>query len=178
MNGLRDRVAQAPDPALRAAWAKLKGGMFRIALVMHLVEWVSGWEGDTLDPVPESTMRNAITITDWFAQEAELVYGMLAEDEQEQATRELVGWIQRRSGSVTPRDLSHGRSGHRGDSQLAERHLQALVDADLGVWQQQPPGRKGGAPTKRFRLYHGNTIAKTLSDGTGVGGSGDGDAGK
>lgn len=171
VEGTRAKVRNAADPAIRAAWAKLKGGAFRIALVLHLTEWGERG-GDDFGAIAADTLRRAVRIAEWFGREAERVYGMLSESDADGETRQLVEWIKRKGGTVTVRDLTHGVRAYRGDPDAAERALAALVEAGIGCWDLGP---KGGRPTRRFRLASTVTVTKTTADTGKDLGYGDGD---
>lgn len=63
----------------------------------------------------------------------------------------LVGWIQQRGGSVTAREVCRQNRQYP-SVQAAETALDELVQAGLGRWWTDRPGRKGGRPTRRFIL--------------------------
>jgi hypothetical protein len=156
---VRERVRSASDPAIRAAWAKLKGGAFRIALVLHLTEWAERGERD-FGAITPDTLRRAVRIAEWFGREAERVYGMLSESDGDGETRRLVEWIERGSkdrepGTTTVRDLTRGPREFRDaddPTAKAENALGELVAAGIAEWVPQPPGARGGRATRSVRL--------------------------
>jgi hypothetical protein len=156
VEGVRTRVRHAANPAIRAAWAKLKGGAFRIALVLHLTEWAERG-GGYFGAIEPDTLRRAVRIAEWFGQEAERVYGMLSESDEDRETRRLVEWIDRggknrEPGTATVRDLTRGPSEYRNNPEGAAKALDGLVAAGLAVWVHDDHGPKGGRPADRIRL--------------------------
>lgn len=183
VNGVRDRVREATDPAIRAAFAKLKGGMFRVALLFHLCEWAERGGAGEFGTIDADTLRRAARVTDWFADEARRVYALLGESEDDGNTRRLVDWIERggknrEPGTVTANELAHGKREYRTDSTAAERALSELVEAGFGRWDPEVSGPKGGRSARRFRLVSTVTVTETpINTGKDVG-SGDGDTGE
>ncbi len=164
------KVSGATDPAIRAAWAKLKGSAFRIALVLHLVEWAERGVKE-FPPVSEDTMRRAVEIAEWFGREGERVYGMLGESDADQQLRELLAWARKRPAGVTARDVSKGIRAYRDNPDLARTMLNKLVEEGFGEWE---PGDKGGRPTERFIPSPTVTVTESPDD-VEEGGFGDGD---
>lgn len=135
------------DDDLAAAWSKLEAYAARFALTFQLCSWAAGdAEGDAVD---EASIRAGIALADWFGGEARRVYAVLAESEADREDRELVELIQRKGGSVTPRDLMRC-SRRYATSAGAEAALDALAKAGRGSWQNVPTGPKGGKPTRVF----------------------------
>ena len=138
---------------LSAAWSKLEGYAARLALVVHYARWaaddVSLQHPDRIDA---DSMRRAVTLTEWFKQEARRVYGVLGETDEQRDQRQLVEWIQRRGGAVAARDLQQGPRQYRGSSDAAEAALEELVKAGFGSWQDLPTTDKGGRPGRVFQL--------------------------
>lgn len=135
---------------LAATWSKLEGYVPRIALTLHCIRWAAG-EIHTDDEflVDAESMQSAITLVKWFANEARRVHSMLAESPEEQATRELVDWIQQRGGSVTAREMQAHLRKYRSSAARAEADLRALVLAKLGKMEVE---QTGGRPSLRFVL--------------------------
>ena len=111
----------------------------RFALIFQLCDWADGIA--TGEAVESQSMQAAIELTDWFGGEAKRVYGMFCEDEADQQQRELIELIQRRGGSITPRELAHASRQYRKAGE-AEAALQRLVEAHLGTWQIEPSGSR------------------------------------
>lgn len=167
---------------LSAAWSKLEGYAARLALVVHLTRWAAG-DATLRDParVDEASIAAGVVLARWFGDEARRVYAILSESDDDRETRRLMEWIDRKGGTVTARDLTHGVWAYRGDPDAAERALSALVEAGIGRWEADAHGPKGGRPAQRFRLVSTITITETPANaGKDVGygdGDGDGDTG-
>lgn len=126
-----------PGDDLNAAFAKLKGGCIRIALVLACVEAVATGRGvRCIDAV---AMRRATAITDWFKNEAGRVYAAADETSEEADQRRLVAIIQRKGGRITARQLQ--RTGKQyATAEAAELALHALVRAELVVVEHEATG--------------------------------------
>lgn len=119
------------DDDLVAAWTKLEAYTARLALILQLCSWASG-EADA-NAIDESTMVNAIELSDWFGGEAKRVYGMFCESEKDVESRELAELIRRKGGVITPRNLVQ-QSRKYSNVTEAESALDALRRAGLGRW--------------------------------------------
>jgi len=147
-NETGDASAEA-DERGEAAWCKLSGYAARLALVGQLVR------DPRSDKVTGDTMQAACDLARWFGREAMRIYGELAETRKQREQRELCEFIQRRSGTVTERDLVTYyrpiKNLGAGATEKATEMLNSLVRAGRGKWEDsQPPGR--GRPTRIFRL--------------------------
>jgi hypothetical protein len=162
---------------LSAAWSKLEGYAARLALVVHLTRWAAS-DATLRDPsrVDEASIVAGVVLSRWFGNEARRVYAILSESDDDRETRRLVELIERKGGKVTARDLTHGLRAYRGDPDAAARALSALVEADIGRWEADDHGPKGGRPTDRFRLVTGVTVTETPSIPEKSEGIGDGDS--
>ena len=137
---------------LAAAYSKIEAYAARMALVVHLVRWAS--DDPTLgspDAIDGQSIGIGTTLAKWFGHEAERLYGMLAETDDDRDRRRLVESVQRKGGSMTPRDLM--RSSQRyGTATEAENALANLVRAGIGHWDTISPPASGGHATRIFRL--------------------------
>lgn len=138
---------------LLAAWSKLEETAGRLALILHEAKVASRQaRPETIDA---DTMSRALRLTAWFKRETRRVYGILAEDDLDQAARQsddrLAAWIGRQGGAVTPRDALTGCRWIE-TAEEAEAALTHLVEAGRGRWEDRPPGGKGGRPTRHFAL--------------------------
>jgi len=128
---------------LLAAWSKLEETAGRLALILHETKVASRQARPEL--IDADTMSQALRLTAWFKRETRRVYGILAEDDLDQAARQsddrLAAWISRQGGAVTPRDVLTGcRWIETADE--AEAALKHFVDAGRGRWEDRPPGDK------------------------------------
>ncbi len=163
---------------LSAAWSKLEGYAARLALVVHLTRWAAG-DATLRDVarVDEASIAAGVVLARWFGDEARRVYAILSETDDERETRRLVEWIERKGGTVTARELTHGLRAYRGDTDAAERALSALVAANMGIWESDAHGPRGGRPAQRFRLVSTVTVTETPANTGKDVGYGDGDTG-
>jgi Protein of unknown function (DUF3987) len=147
----RHRAEQVDlDDDLAAAWSKLEAYTARFALIFQLCN----------DPgataVDEQSVIAAITLSEWFGNEARRVYGMLAEDDEDREHRELVEWIRRRGGEISVRHFQQGRRDCK-SADDAEAMLNALVNAGLGAWYTDTHDGGPGRPVHVFRLSTAST---------------------
>lgn len=143
-------------------WAKLRGYCGRLALVLHCLRGAEGSLSAGFEhQVDADTMRAAVTLTEWFGNEAERIFSMRSESPEDRKMRELVAWIECKGGEVTVRELSRGPRQYR-SSQVAEAMLQSLVAKGYGRWKEGPALPQGGRPTRLFKL-----IDPTISSGDG-----------
>ena len=146
-------------PEMRAALSKLEGGAVRLALIFSTARFVLGEK--EREVVDEDDIANGIAVAKWFAHEAERIYGMLSETDEEKSDRELIGWLQARGGSAIPSELAQQKWGYRGKG-AAEAALDRLVKRDAGSWGDIITTDKGGCPSRRFTL-HPNSHQETPS---------------
>jgi hypothetical protein len=148
------RQASRSAEGIIAAFSKLEGYAARFALIIHHVRHAGG--DATVDPwrVDAASVAAGIELSRWFGNEAERVYAMLAESDDERDRRVLCEWIAARGGSASARDLM--RSSRRYDtSDAAEGALRDLAAAGLGRWESPPPtGGKGRPSDPRLTLIH------------------------
>ncbi|MCK4340806.1 MAG: DUF3987 domain-containing protein [Phycisphaerae bacterium] len=135
---------------LAAHYAKLKGACARIALLFACVEMAAG--GDAGAYIGADAMRRAIDVTEWFKSEGRRVYAVLSDSDEGRERQQLVEWIERRGGSLTIRELTHGVYRYRSRSNEAKAALDELVKAGHGSWEYPRPGPQGGRPSRRFTL--------------------------
>ena len=168
-NKISRKQADSESDQEAALLAKMEAYCARFALILQLA-------GDSKSTfVTTESMRGAIKLADWFAEETKRVHALLSEDTDQRENRELAEWIFSRGGSITARELSHGRRKFRNDSVAAEAALSALVQVGLGKWVEPPPNRGGGRPTRAFHLIYPVTDTKTGGTEGVTEGFGDGD---
>ena len=146
---------------LSAAWSKLEGYAARLALVVHLVRCAAGDSPpDNPDAVDEQSISAGVTLSQWFGQEARRVYAVLGESDEERDQRRLVELIQRKGGSVTPRQVMRTSRMFR-TTDGAEEALDELASAGIGRWECVPTTANGGRPTRQLRLVDAVDVDKT-----------------
>lgn len=138
---------------LLAAWSKLEETAGRLALIIHETKVASRQAKPEM--IDADTMSRALRLVAWFKRETRRVYGILAENDLDQAARQsddrLAAWIGGQGGAVTPRDALTGCRWIK-TAEEAEAALTHLVEAGRGRWEHRPPGGKGGRPTRHFAL--------------------------
>lgn len=149
------------DGDLSAAWSKLEGYAARLALVIHLVRWVTGEAEVEADRVDLQSITAGVELARWFGYEARRIYAMLQETQTDRRNRELVERIRRHGGTVTVRDVMRSARDYP-TSEAAERALQELVHCGIGRWEESPPAPAGGRPTRRFVLADGADADETF----------------
>ena len=150
---------------LAAVWSKLEGYAARFALVVHLVRWAA--RDETLDNpniIDEHSIEVGVELSQWFGQEARRVYAILGETGEQRDQRRLIEMIQAKGGTVTIRDVQ--RSSRKYPTAVdAKQALNALVEAEVGRWEDPEPGPTGGHPVRRFVLKRGVDVDRTCRDG-------------
>jgi len=147
----RHRAEQVDlDEDLAAAWSKLEAYTARFSLIFQLCNH-SGAAA-----VDEEAVTAAITVSEWFGNEARRVYGILAEDDDEREHRELIEWIRRRGGEITVRELQQGRRDCP-TADDAEAKLNELAKGGWGAWHTDTHDGGRGRPVYVFRLSTAST---------------------
>jgi hypothetical protein len=147
---------------LAAAWSKLEGYAARLGLIVHLVRWAA--QDRTLDDpnmVDERSIEGGVRLSRWFGQEADRVYAILRESEEDRDRRRLIEAIERKGGAVTVRDLLRSTRMFA-SAEAGEQALEELCQAGYGRWEDLPIGPTGGRPTRRFVLDPGIDVDETL----------------
>ena len=154
-NRFASRQASASGD-LAAAFAKAEAYAARVALIFHLFGWAS--ESETQVP-PTKIDRECVELgwitANWFADEAERIYGILGESEQDSSRRYLVEKIRSLGGIATPRDIQRTTRKFRSSKQI-ELALEDLVAMDLCLVREKPTTSAGGRPTREFYLCEGH----------------------
>src|SRR5262249_38252032 len=102
----------------------------------------------------------------WFANEAERVYAVLAESQEQRQVRRLVEWLQGRGGKITTRELQRANSRRWRTSEDAEADLSALVEVGAGKWVEGDAPEGGGHRPRWFELTcPTHDTSDTRSDG-------------
>ena len=139
------------DGDLAAAWSKLRGCTARLALVLHLVKWAAG---DDVDPdrIDQTSIEAGIGLSDWFGQEAQRVYGILGETEEDREDRELIDWLNGHGGRATVREIMRGLRRFREEAAAVETALARLVKKRVGRWVPENHGGGPGRPASVFEV--------------------------
>ena len=147
-----DRRAHDQDELIRSAWTKLHVYCSRFALIIHLVNRPGGEEIDA------ETITTAIQLAEWFAAEIRRVYTMSRSKQDDQELMQIAEAVHRRGSEVTSAQLA--RSGPRcvrGSSEAAEQMLCDLVERGWGEWVKKSSSKRGGRPTRAFKLRYRDT---------------------
>ena len=104
-NDHAEKQASMTGP-LAAAYSKLEAIAARLALIVQLVRWAT--DAAAGEAVDAQSMTNGIAIARWFAHEAERVYSVLGESDEQRDQRRLAEWVDRRGGRATARDVQMG----------------------------------------------------------------------
>ena len=127
--------------------------------------------------VPADQSVHGDRLAEWFKAQARWVCDRFGENEEDRERRELAESIERRSSSVTVRELTHGLCQYRNATDAARSALDDLAAAGFGRWKHPAPGSTGGRPSPRFHLVASVTVTETPKDDPTSGGIGAGDDG-
>ena len=141
-----------------AVLSKIEGAAARLALIVHLVRKVVRDPTLRTYDIDAKSVQAGVALARWFAQEAERVYWILTESEEDEELRTLVEWIERKGGTVSSRELQRGPRRFRTDAETAEQTLNRLVKQGIGRWQVIPP--QSGRPRAVFQLRGAATDTK------------------
>jgi hypothetical protein len=156
---------------LAACWSKLEGYAARLALILECARWAATGQPPGGPPaVDAQSVEAGATLSRWFGQEARRVYGVLAEGDEDRERRRLLEWVQRKGGTVTPRDLQMGDRRYRDSAEAAEQALGELVEAGVGRWMEAGPTDRGGRPPRSFQLVNAVNVNETPRKPDGFGG--------
>jgi len=139
---------------MASAWAKFRGRVARVALILHCAKHALMTETSNHDVVGGGTVADAVRICEWLKHEAARVYDQMFESASDGEDRQIVAWIDRRGGTATARELVRAFRSIQ-DTVMAEAILGRLVTGCFGKWQDSAAGPKGGRPTRRFKLLRG-----------------------
>ncbi|MBA3313340.1 MAG: DUF3987 domain-containing protein [Planctomycetaceae bacterium] len=144
-----EHAGQSGD--LAAAFSKLIGYAARFALLFALVRMHTRETDEPFEQVDRQSMADGIALARWFSQEAIRVYRLIDAGQEEQDRTDLLDWIRRQGGSVTPRDVARkGPASCRaaGEAEKSLRDLVARGLATAALVQPDGPGR----PAETFTL--------------------------
>lgn len=140
-----------------AALSKIEGAAARIALALHCVREAAG-DRTVSTQIDEQDIGSGVAIARWYADEAERVYQVLRETDEDRLRRQVVELISRRGGTITANDLRR-RSRHFATNEDAELFLDGLVKGGVGTWAEaQHEG--AGRPTREFHLSTGVSVSE------------------
>ena len=98
-------------------------------------------------------MQAAIALVEWFKREADRVYTMLAESDEDRLLLRLVRWLRGRAGQTcTAREAARHVHAFRSNYTAAETCLRTLVQRGLARREVVTHGPGGGRPAETFTL--------------------------
>ncbi|MDZ4684607.1 MAG: DUF3987 domain-containing protein [Planctomycetaceae bacterium] len=134
----------------RSIWSKLRRHAARLALVHHVTTLAP--LGHDMSALTAESAAAGIALARWFGHEALRILRNLRRGGSKSETEDLIDLIQRKGGSLTPRELSRCRPQRYETPAQAEAKLDELVSRGMGIWVDLASGPKGGRPSKTFSL--------------------------
>lgn len=134
------------------AWAKLKGGAARLALVIHATRWAA--HDPTLRDsacVDEASIAAGVTLARWFGNEAHRLYAVLFGSDDDRKALALIDLIRRHGGSINGRELVQASRDYDTVAD-AEAALSALASREVGSWLRPQQRGRGRPKAPRFVL--------------------------
>ena len=121
---------------LQSAIGKALSHCARLSLTLHIVECVES-KIPPISPVTPETMRQAITLTEWFLNEAHRIYAMLDEKEEEEpidrVTQMILARIRKLGGEARIKTIRKGSNKLQNDMSWGEveAKLDKMVEAGI-----------------------------------------------
>jgi hypothetical protein len=154
---LNDEFAEAAEDLdggpMAAALPKAVRFALRLALVWHCVSEAVAGRDPGRASVGDEAMAAGEELARWFVHEAQRVYAVLAEPQENRSARALSAWVKRKGGRVRPRDLQRSHGTKYPTAESAELALDTLVTTGFGVWVDDRPKEGGGRPSRVFVLH-------------------------
>jgi len=144
-----------------AVLSKLEGAAARLALILHCVRQAAG-DRTVSDQVDDQDIAAGVAIARWYANEADRVYHVLKETDNDRLRRQAIELISRRGGRITANDLRR-RSRHFETSDDAERFLDEFAEAGVGTWEPIGTTKDGGRPSREFVLSDSVSVSVSVS---------------
>src|SRR5262249_53423203 len=117
--------------------------------------------GPKSERVTREVMEAACNLARWCGNEAERIYGTLAETQEQREQRKLMEFVESRGCAITVRDVITFYRPLRNQPEKARQAFDKLVKTGRGRWEElHPPGR--GRPTRIFQLLQGSASAKIV----------------
>ena len=136
---------------LKSAWSKLEGQAARLALVFHCIrETYLPSPGENANMISADTLDAALVWIEWLKKETRRIYYTLTHKGDARQADKLIAFARRNGGSITAAAAARTGAGGR-DVAEVEKIMAGLVAAGLAEWHM-PEQRKGGRPTRYFRL--------------------------
>lgn len=151
---------------MSAASSKLEGYAARLALVIHCIRWAA--DDPTLehpDAVDAESITAGVELAQWFGHEAQCVYRMANESDDDQDCKRVLQIVQRHGGRITARQLQQA-DRQCPSSVGADAVLQLLVKRELGHWERVEHDG-AGRPTREFVLAEASTVYEIAQNAEG-----------
>lgn len=137
------------------AMSKLEGICARLALLLSCYE--KREISSRKELITESHVERAQMMVEWFAHEAERVYGMLRKPSKQRKQEKILEFITTLGGEITARRLFRSNPAHYGTPEKAGVFLETLAKEGYGNIQMKRHGEAGGRPTKVFCVLPAKT---------------------
>ncbi|MEM8549173.1 MAG: DUF3987 domain-containing protein [Verrucomicrobiota bacterium] len=144
---------------MAAAWSKLEGYAARLALIVELLDWAfSGPIKPPPNKVSARSVKAGIRLARWFGAETKRLLGHAEITNGVSRLQEVQKYIAEKWGkdAFTARDLARANSRYEEDAQDL---LDQLESCGSGEWVKPKRSKKGGRPTRKFRLILDGTEA-------------------
>lgn len=141
----------AVEGEVAAAFSKLEAYAARFALLHHVATHV-GLDSEDRREIGVKSIEAGVRLCLWFAGESRRIYATLSESPAERDDRRLIEFIASRGRRITARELQRSNNRKYPAVAPAEEALNALVQANLGSWEDGGTTPKGGHPTRVFVL--------------------------
>jgi hypothetical protein len=152
-----DRI-DSSEGEIHTLLARMKTYCARFALIASVCDSLAGFDGHNLGPniVEKDHLRNAITMCEWFAEEAERIYFRGRMNPQETQREDVLQKMRDRHSakiprnqwySLTPRELWASNRGKWKNSSAAAAFLETLCQGTDGI------GRLNGTPGPVIRVH-------------------------
>jgi hypothetical protein len=138
---------------MAAAWSKLIGYAPRFALLFHCIKQVAD-DGSLTSSVSADSMQKAITLVEWFKNEADRFYSSCGLTPRDRDLRRYAGWInQKYPDGITVREFQIGQRSITSADE-ARATLLEMQQKGLGEWDNSDPQKAV------FRAYQLSTSTK------------------
>ncbi len=128
---------------LSSAFSKIEELPLRLSVILHC----SHSAGTTT--VSNDVMSAAISLTEWFRNEAIRVRALISKKVDDDKLEKLANWIAAKGKPISARDVQNGCRWLKTIDET-EADLEKLVKDGLGRWEVKKPGPKGGKPKRLF----------------------------
>ncbi|QDV21264.1 hypothetical protein Pan153_59520 [Gimesia panareensis] len=128
---------------LISAFSKIEELPLRLSVILHCSHFAK------TTTIGNGVMRDAISLSEWFRNEAIRVRSLISKDVDEDKLEKLANWIAAKGKPISARDVQNGCRWLKTIDET-EADLEKLVKDGLGRWEVKKPGPKGGKPKRLF----------------------------